>query len=147
MQKKVNKAICKIRFCIFCQVCKNFLIWQSASAFQCSGAIKKLFFFMSQITGMAIFAFLFTTMINVCAKFIAKNCGNKYTEFVHNIFFHYVFWMQIENHDKQNIILLQENRNLFHNILKFSTEVIIVLKFPFSSIYRVLIYEPYNNLE
>ena len=58
MQKKVNKAIYKIRFCIFCQVCKNFLIWQSASAFQCSGAIKKLFFFMSQITGMAIFAFL-----------------------------------------------------------------------------------------
>ena len=73
---------------------------------------------MSQITGMAIFAFLFTTMINVCAKFIAKNCGNKYTEFVHNIFFHYVFRMQIENHDKQNIIILQENGNLIHNIEK-----------------------------
>ena len=55
--------------------------------------------------------------------------------------------MQIENHDKQNIIILQENRNLFHNIEKFWIEVIIVLKFAFSSIYRILIYEPYKNLE
>ena len=146
MQKKVNKAICKIRFCIFCQVCKNFLIWQSASAFQCSGAIKKLFFHVTNHR-YGNFCISFTTMINVCAKFIAKNCGNKYTEFVHNIFFRYVFWMQIENHDKQNIIILQENRNLFHNIEKFWIEVIIVLKFAFSSIYRILIYEPYKNLE
>ena len=86
MQKKVNKAICKIRFCIFCQVCKNFLIWQSASAFQCSAAIKKLFFHVTNHR-YGNFCISFTTMINVCAKFIAKNCGNKYTEFVHNIFF------------------------------------------------------------
>ena len=131
------------KICIFCQVCKNFLIWQNASAFQCSPATKKLFFFMSQITGMGIFAFSFTTMINVCAKFIANYCGNK---FVHNIFFHYVFWMQIENHDKQNIIIWQENRNLFHNIEKLWTEVIIVLKKE-SSIYRVLIFESYKNME
>ena len=36
--------------------------------------------------------------------------------------------MQIENHDKQNIIIWQENMNLFHNIEKFGTKVIIVLK-------------------
>ena len=85
-KKKVNKAICKIRFCIFCQVCKNFLIWQSASAFQCSGAIKKLFFHVTNHR-YGNFCISFTTMINVCAKFIAKNCGNIYTKFVHNIFF------------------------------------------------------------
>ena len=70
MQKKVNKAIYKIRFCIFCQLCKNFLIWQSASAFQCSAAIKKTFLFHVTNHRYGNFCISFTTMINVCAKFI-----------------------------------------------------------------------------